>query len=187
MQCKGLINVKIPFLNQSGDRVDLLALAGLVPALVFAVTFFWQASAGADRGEASYLEELHRRIGKAVMKERERIAHLLVLEEHGPPDPAAWQSAVDGYGTYEGNSQFHLVVAGVHARGEGRLQEALAEYRRAIELNTEYADRRSPWYRGEELEPLVARARKELLPAGQAKRAVADLFYIERSLAGGCH
>jgi hypothetical protein len=187
MQCKGLINMNIPFLRGSGDGVDLAALAGLVLALVFAATFFWQASAGADRGEASYREELHRRIGKAIMKERERIAHLLVLEEEGPTDAEAWQSAVDGYDTYSGNSQFHLVVAGVHAREEGRLAEALAEYRRAIELNKEYSDSRSPYYRGEELEPLVARAKKEILPAGGEKAAVADLFYIERSLAGGCH
>jgi hypothetical protein len=185
--------MKIPFCKRNCDGVDAAAAAALVCAISFAVTFFWQASAGAVRGDASYLEELHRQIGQKIMKERDQISHLLVLEEEGDTTAPVWQDLISSYDSYEGNSQFHLIAGAVYAREDRHLAKALREYRLALEMNREYADRRSPWYRGEELEPLTAKAKKLIRPGGgpvsraAAKAARQDLFYIERSLAGGCH
>jgi hypothetical protein len=181
--------MKIPFFKRNCDGVDAAAAAALVLAVSFAVTFFWQASAGAVRGDASYLEEIHRQIGKKIMKERDQISHLLVLEEEGDTTAPAWQELAGGYESYGGNSQFHLIAGAVYAREDRHLAKALREYRRALELNKEYADRRSPWYRGEDLEPLTAKAKKKIHPGDgpAARAALQDLFYIERSLAGGCH
>ena len=83
-------------------------------------------------------------------------------------------------GALEGNSQLHLLLAGLYREG-GALAPALREYRRACELLREYADRHSPRFIGPGLAPWLREVRPLLEGA-----ALGDLRYLERALAGGC-
>ena len=59
-------------------------------------------------------------------------------------------------------------------------------YRRAVEANRDYTDRHSAFFLGEKLRSLIREGRKAYLADGPSD-AVRDLFFLERSLARGCH
>jgi hypothetical protein len=170
------------------DLVDGAAAAVMAVAALFVVTFFCQASAGAAGSEGSYLADLRRAAEKRIAKEREQIAFL--LEKEGAE--GTWQEGLASLSRLEGNSQFHLFLARGY-RERGALGSSVGEYRRAVEINRDYTDHRSPHYHGKSLRALVKEARGIYLEEGRprtdledAVAVVRDLFYLERSLAGGC-
>lgn len=170
------------------DMVDGAAAAVMVAAALFVVTFFFQASAGATGGEDSYLAGLRRAAEKRIAKERGQISFL--LEKEGADE--TWQEGLASISILEGNSQFHLFLARGY-RERGMLGPSIGEYRRAVEINRDYTDHRSPYYHGKALRALVKEARAVYLEEGRPRTGlvdaavvVRDLFYLERSLAGGC-
>jgi hypothetical protein len=170
------------------DMVDGAAAAVMAAAALFVVTFFCQASAGAAGGEASYLAGLRQAAEKRIAKEREQVAFL--LEREGAEE--AWNEGLAAASRLEGNSQFHLFLARGY-RERGMLGSSIGEYRAAVEINRDYTDHRSPYYHGKALRALVKEARGIYLEKGRPRSGLADaaavvrdLFYLERSLAGGC-
>jgi len=174
------------------DSVDA-ASGGLVfLAALFVAGFFWQASSGAAGSEEALFEELRAAARERILGEREAIRDLLALEGEGGGGEVL-ERAVERSRHLGGNSQLHLLIARRYGE-EGNLPLTLREYRRALEANRDYSDRRSEFYLGGTLRPLLAQAKTALLARGLpgkagegAEGAVRDLFYIERSLAGGCH
>ncbi len=169
------------------DMVDGAAAAVMVAAAVFVVTFFCQASAGAS-GDDSYLSGLRLAAEKRIAKERGQIAFILEKEEA----EEAWNEGLAAASRLEGNSQFHLFLARGY-RERGMLGSSIGEYRAAVEINRDYTDHRSPYYHGKVLRALVKEARGIYLEEGRPRTGLADaavvvrdLFYLERSLAGGC-
>ena len=76
---------------------------------------------------------------------------------------------------------------------QGRLSDAIRNYRRAVEMNPDYVDARTPLYKGEELKKLVTEGipklerEKKLKPKDEeVKQALKDVYYLQRRLAGGC-
>jgi len=178
--------VRFPLFRRTIDSVDLTAAAILGTAAFFVVAFFWQASAGAARSDLSLRKELEAEARKRVDRERKQIGHLLALVDAGN-EAQAQMTAEEDAGRFAKNSQFHLLLARL-SRESGELESSLSAYRRALETNRDYSDRRSEFYLGEELRPLLQEARSAYLPAGRsAGGPVRDIFFIERSLAGGCH
>ncbi len=169
------------------DVVDFAATAVLGLAAVFVIAFSWNASAGAARSELSLRTQLEAEARRRVGKEREQIGHLLALADDGEKDQAR-QLAEKSADRFAGNSQFHLLRARLGLAG-GEMGPVLGAYRRALELNRDYSDRRSEFYLGGELRPLLREARLAYLGEGAAggKGPLRDLFFIERALAGGCH
>ena len=174
------------------DLLDTLSAAVLVLAGLFVVIFFWQAAAGGRGSEESFLAGLIRESEKRIDKERSQITFLREMVEEGRKEEA-WEEGLAAAARLQGNSQFHLFLArGYRERGE--LAPAITEYRRAVEANRDYTDRRSPFYLGKKLKNLVREGRAAYLagenraPAsGSVADAVRNLFFLERSLAGGCH
>ncbi len=173
------------------DMVDGAAAAVMVAAAVFIVTFFCQASAGASGGEDAYLAGLRRAAEKRIAKERQQVAFLLDKEGAGKAEEA-WKEGLAVASRLEGNSQFHLFLARGY-RERGMLGASIGEYRKAVEINRDYTDHRSPHYHGKALRALVKEARAIYLEEGRTRTGLAnaadvvrDLFYLERSLAGGC-
>ena len=176
------------FFPRRFDVVEGAAAAVMVAAALFVVTFFCQASAGASGGDDSYLAGLRRAAEKRIAKEREQIAFL--LEKEGTEE--SWQEGLASLPRLEGNSQFHLFLARGY-RERDILGSSIGEYRKAVEINRDYTDHRSPHYRGKALRALVKEARGIYLEKGRPRTGLADaadvvrdLFYLERSLAGGC-
>lgn len=161
------------------DWLDRAVGAALALALAAAVTAAVRlgAAAGADGGDL--LAQTRARVDSRVAAERQQIQPILdaaAREGRG----VAWTAAEASLGRLEGNSQLHLFVAAAR-RESGQTARALREYRRAVELLREYADRRSPHYIGEALAPWLREVRAQL-----PNPARGDLHYLERALAGGC-
>jgi len=171
------------------DPVDFVSGVAMVLAGAFVATFFWQAAAGASGSEESFMARLKMESARRIEKEQVQISFLLDMEGQGKTADALSEAAAVAE-RFEGNSQFHLLLARGY-REEGDLGTSVVEYRRALEGNRDYSDRRSAFYLGSTLRPFIREVR--LAYAGTGPGAAdhsaihRDLFYLERSLAGGCH
>jgi len=156
------------------ERVVAAALVAAAAAAALAAVRL--ASAAGSDGE-DLLSELRSQTARRVAAEREQIRAALDADARGP---AARREAEAVGRILSGNSQLHLLLAGLR-RESGEAAAALREYRRAVELVRDYADRRSPQFIGAGLAPWMREVRPSLSGA-----ALADLHYLERALAGGC-
>jgi tetratricopeptide (TPR) repeat protein len=76
---------------------------------------------------------------------------------------------------------------------EGRLADSIHNYRRAVEMEPDYVDKKAPLFIGAEVRKVV-REGVEKLQREQALRpkdkevgeAIKDVYYLQRRLAGGC-
>jgi len=184
--------MRFSFFFRRIDRIDMAVAVGMALSAFFVLSFFWQASAGASRREEAFLDRLRLESEKRVQKERKQIASFLDLAAAGETEEALslMAAAADGF---EGNSQFHLFLARAY-RERREFAPSLRQYRKALESNRDYSDRRSPFFQGDALRPFLAEAKAAYLDGGRpradvpaASALIGDLFYIERSLAGGCH
>ena len=164
--------------------LDAAAAAVLGLAGLYALTFFWQISGGAAGDEADFRARLRLEAEKRIRKERTQIDFLLEKEVQGKGEEA-WAEGLAAEARLQSNSQFHLFLARGY-RKRNRLEEAIGEYRRAVEANREYTDRHSTFFLGETLRSLIREGRRAYRADGPAG-AIRDLFYLERSLARGCH
>jgi hypothetical protein len=76
---------------------------------------------------------------------------------------------------------------------EGMLAESLGSYRQAIDQEPGYIDRTSPLFEGKSIKQKVESSQEKLqremqLKPGDmsVKKALDDLLYLKRRLAGGC-
>lgn len=76
---------------------------------------------------------------------------------------------------------------------QGELGDAIRNYRRAVEMEPDYVDERTPLFIGNDLKAVVEEGRekfgreKALKPDDEdVKRALGDVYYLQRRLAGGC-
>jgi hypothetical protein len=158
------------------ERAVAAALVGVGAAALLAAI---RLGTAADAARDDLLAELRARTARRVAAEREQIRPSLATAARGEL-AAARREAEAALGRLGGNSQLHLLLADVHRQG-GAAGPALREYRRAVELLRDYADRRAPQFIGAELAPWMRAVRPTLSGA-----ALADMHYLERALAGGC-
>jgi len=161
------------------DWLDRAAVAALVLAAATALAAAVRMGAVAGAREGDHLTEARAATERRVTAEREQIRPALEAEATGDRDGAC-RTAEAALERLAGNSQLHLFLAGVY-RERGEAAPALREYRRAVELLRDLADRRSPRFIGPSLSPWLREIRASL--AGPPR---SDLYYLERALAGGC-
>jgi hypothetical protein len=163
-------------------RRDWLAAATagalVAVATIAAVAAVRLALASGSAGD-DLVTELRARTARRLEAERDQIRPALEAEARGDA-AGARRAAEEAVGRLEANSQLRLLLAGLY-RDAGAPAPALREYRRAVELVRDYADRHSPQFIGPILSPWLRQVRPSLSGA-----ALADLHYLERSLAGGC-
>lgn len=161
------------------DWLERAAATALVVAAAAAVIAAVRLGAAAGTGAGDLLAELRARTERRISAERAQILPVLAALTRGERE-AARREAEGALAGLAGNSQLHLLLAGVYRDG-GATAAALSEYRRAVELLRDYADRRSPQFIGAGLAPWL----REVRPA-TAGAALGDLHFLERALAGGC-
>jgi tetratricopeptide (TPR) repeat protein len=95
-------------------------------------------------------------------------------------------------GKYPENPMTYVHMARIRLR-QGRLAESIGQYRRAVEMSPDLVDNKTPFFIGRELKDLVTEGREKLarekaLKPGDATvlRALGDIYYLQRRLAGGC-
>ena len=97
-----------------------------------------------------------------------------------------------GKKTHPENPFTYVYLARFHLK-EGRLGKSIQNYRRAIEMEPDYVDERTPLFIGDEIGELVVEGRekfgreKALKPKDkEVRRTLKDVYYIQSRLAGGC-
>ena len=93
---------------------------------------------------------------------------------------------------YPERPRSHVYMAQLHLK-QGRLADTIHDYRRAVEMEPDYVDERTPLFIGNEIKGLVEEAReklgreKKLRPKdATVKIALKDIYYLQSRLAGGC-
>jgi len=76
---------------------------------------------------------------------------------------------------------------------QGKLSASIHNYRRAVEIEPDYVDKRTLLFMGDEIRELVKEGmeklerEKKLKPQDkQIRQALKDVYYLQRRLAGGC-
>lgn len=161
------------------DWLERAVAAAVVIVALMAVISAVRLGAAAGTGGDDLLADLRARTERRVSAERDQIRPAFAAAVLGEREVARREAetALEGLA---GNSQLHLLLAGVYRAG-GAVEPALREYRRAAELLRDYTDRRSPQYIGAELTPWLREVRPVLTGA-----ALGDLHFLQRALAGGC-
>jgi predicted Zn-dependent protease len=90
------------------------------------------------------------------------------------------------------NPQVFVYLARVRY-AQGRIADAVTNYRRAVEMEPGYTDKTTPLYIGDRINELLPEARtklnreKKLKPGDASIRAgLEDVYYLQRRIAGGC-
>jgi hypothetical protein len=161
------------------DWLGRTAAVALVVVAAAAVTAAVRLGAASTATGGDLLARLRAGTEQRVASERAQIRPALDAAASGKFD-AALRQAEAALPGLEGNSQLHLFLAGQY-RAAGRPGPALREYRRAVELVRDYAERRSPEFIGAELDPWLRRVRPAVSSAD-----LGDLNFLTRALAGGC-
>lgn len=161
------------------DWLGRAAAAALLAAALGALVVAARLGAAAGADGADLLAELRLRSERRVAAEREQIRSVLDLAAGGDREGAR-REAEAALPRLDGNAQLHLFLAAAY-RERAAVAPALHEYRRAVSLVRDLADRRSPLYIGATLAPWLRQVR----PAVDGV-ALGDLHFLERSLAGGC-
>ena len=93
---------------------------------------------------------------------------------------------------YPERPRSHVYMAQLHLK-QGKLADTIRDYRRAVEMEPDYVDERTPLFIGNEIKGLVEEAReklgreKKLRPKDETvKIALKDIYYLQSRLAGGC-
>ena len=180
---------------KSGKRFDLLVMsawAGIAVTGVFLFSFFQQLAAVNAFDDNLLLEELRRQSKERILEEQGQISSVLESAAAGLDDEA-WEEGLKTAARLEGNSQLHLFLARGY-RERSLYQPAVSEFRKAVELNRDYTDRRSSFYIGQSLRPFLQEVRNLFLRRGspaeggeELRETIRDIFFLQRSLAGGCH
>jgi tetratricopeptide (TPR) repeat protein len=86
----------------------------------------------------------------------------------------------------------YVYLAQLHVE-QGKLADSIHSYRRAVEMEPDYVDPRTPLFMGDEIKKLVKEGmeklerEKTLKPKDEGVRqALKDVYYLQRRLAGGC-
>lgn len=177
----------------TSDPLDVLTKAAL--AVLTAVMLFMlvqqrltaspnAAEAGGGAAELRRIEE-RRAQDKALYQE---VAALAEQRQHD----AAMDKLKQIQAAQPNNSRSFLWQAQLQYNN-GDLADALASYRQAIDLEPGYIDRKSPLFVGKDIKKNVLEAKDKLQREvtlkpndPDIKRALNELLYVQRRLAGGC-
>lgn len=93
---------------------------------------------------------------------------------------------------YPEKSLSYVYVAELYLK-QGKLGDSIHNYRRAVEMEPDYVDERTPLFIGDKIKELVTEGRekfgreKALKPKDrEVRKALKDVYYLQSRLAGGC-
>ena len=93
---------------------------------------------------------------------------------------------------YPAKSMSYVYMAQLYLK-QGKMGDSIHYYRRAVEMEPDYVDERTPLFIGDEIKELVEEGRvkfgreKALKPKDNVvRKALQNVYYLQSRLAGGC-
>jgi tetratricopeptide (TPR) repeat protein len=93
---------------------------------------------------------------------------------------------------YPEKSLSYIYLAQLYVK-QGKLGDGFHNYRRAVEMQPDYADDKTPLFIGDKIKELITEGRekfgreKRLKPKDKnVSKALEDVYYLQSRLAGGC-
>lgn len=93
---------------------------------------------------------------------------------------------------YPEKARSYVYLAELHLQ-QGGLADGIHDYRQAVEMEPDYVDKNTPLFIGDKIKDLVTEGRekfgreKALKPKDEkVRKALEDVYYLQRRLAGGC-
>jgi tetratricopeptide (TPR) repeat protein len=93
---------------------------------------------------------------------------------------------------YPEKSLSYIYLAQLYVK-QGKLGDGFHNYRRAVEMQPDYADGKTPLFIGDKIKELITEGRekfgreKRLKPKDkEVSKALEDVYYLQSRLAGGC-
>ena len=172
------------------DKLSIAAIAGLTLITVSMLANqemitrrHDNAEGVAKGGEDSYAlqMEMDKKIYEEVVSLKE--------QGHYPEAMAKLETIIK---KYPEKSLSYVYLAQLYLE-QGELRETIHNYRRAVEMEADYVDERTPLFIGNEIKKLVTEGRekfsreKALKPKDkEVRKALKDVYYLQSRLAGGC-
>lgn len=175
------------------DWTDKLSMAAIIGLSVITVGFWGDHEIGkrggrTDPGEASD--------GKAAYAAEMALNKQIYSEVQAEKEKKQYSTAVnklqDIMKQHPGNPLSYVYLARIHLE-QAQLARAVYDYRRAVEMEPDYVDEKAPGFIGDEIKTVVKEGvqkfqrEKELKPNDpDVRKALKDVYYLQRRLAGGC-
>lgn len=172
------------------DRLSIGAIAGIT--LIAMGMLANQAIVKKDQGNAGIVAVDKKAVYALRMEQDKKIYHEVVSLK----DQGLYAEAIAGLNDimkkYPENPLSYVYTAQLHL-GQGNLGKGIHSYRRAVEMEPDYVDDRTPLFIGDEIRELVTEGRekfgreKELKPKDrEVRKILKDIYYLQSRLAGGC-
>jgi tetratricopeptide (TPR) repeat protein len=177
-----------------GDALDLLTKAAIFVLTASMVVLLFQHQVR----EQQHLEpQGHSREEQARLyqerMERDKLLYQEVEDLLHQGQYSAALTALDAVRAKDSNNPLSLLYQARLEYQLGRLTKAITSYRLAVEAEPDYVDSKSPLFFGRELQVQLDEAQEKLQRErtlkpgdGEIARALNELLYLKRRLAGGC-
>ena len=174
------------------DRLDILSIASIA-ALALAILFMLTNQgvvAGRQHNSAALARE-NAAYAAQVEADKKIFQGVASFMEKGLYSEAS--ASLDGImKKYPDKSLSYVYLAQLDLK-QGKLGKSVHNYRKAVEMQPDYVDKKTPLYQGEEITKVVKEGmdkferEKALKPDDKAvKRALKNVYYLQRRMAGGC-
>ncbi|WP_417909068.1 hypothetical protein [Candidatus Electronema sp. PJ] len=184
------MNLAHPLASDPLDLLTKAALAGLTVVMLFMLVQ-QRLTASPNAAESGGVAGELRRIELRLAQDRVLYQEVAALAEQRQYD-AAMEKLKDVQNVHPDNPRSFLWQAQLQY-DNGDLADALASYRQAIDHEPGYIDRKSPIFVGKAIKKNVLEAKDKLQREvtlkpndPDIKRALNELLYVQRRLAGGC-
>jgi len=174
------------------DWLDKLSIT-TIAALAFITVAMIAQSEMANRKQGDSKDGPTGKAAFEKKKERNQRIYQELLGEMEKGDLAQAKESLEGIMTkYPNNAQSYVYLAQIDLK-KGKLGEAIQDYRKAVEMDPDLVDERTPFFIGDKLENIVNegtekfKREKELKPGDEiVDKVLKDVYYLQRRLAGGC-
>ena len=172
------------------DKLSIGAIAGITLITIGMLTN--HAILKKQQGNAN-VETVEEKAAYALQMDRDKKIYKEVVSLK---DQGLYAKAMAGLNDiiekYPENSLSYVYMAELYLK-QGNLGNCIHSYRRAVEMEPDYVDERTPLFIGTKIKKLVTEGRekfgreKSLKPKDkEVRKVLKDIYYLQSRLAGGC-
>jgi tetratricopeptide (TPR) repeat protein len=175
------------------DWLDRLSIAAIVVITIMVISMLANQEIMKGRQDNPDVEGKQDKSPYALQMEVDKKLYQEVIsykEQGRYPEAMAKLKAI--MKKYPERSLSYVYMAQLYLK-QGNLGDSIHNYRRAVEIEPDYVDKRTPLFIGDKIKQLVTEGRKKfgrekmLRPKDKdVRKTIDDIYYLQSRLAGGC-